>query len=54
MITPCIGLCRVDENKICLGCRRTLDEIARWIDMSDIERRQIIDRCNENKIHPGH
>ena len=53
MITPCIGLCRVDENKICLGCCRTLDEIARWIDMSDTERQQIIDRCNENKIHPG-
>jgi len=27
---------------LCLGCRRTLDEIARWGAMSDGERERVI------------
>ena len=37
-LTPCIGICRLDERGLCLGCRRTLDEIARWGAMSEAER----------------
>jgi len=37
-LTPCIGICRMDESGLCIGCRRTLDEIARWSTMSDAER----------------
>ena len=27
---------------LCIGCRRTLDEIARWAQMSDAEREQVL------------
>ena len=27
MNTPCIGLCRLDEKGVCLGCFRTIKEI---------------------------
>jgi len=37
-LTPCIGICRLDEKGYCVGCRRSLDEIARWGSMSDAER----------------
>jgi predicted Fe-S protein YdhL (DUF1289 family) len=37
-LTPCIGICRLDEQGFCIGCRRTLDEIARWATLSDAER----------------
>jgi predicted Fe-S protein YdhL (DUF1289 family) len=37
-VTPCIGVCKLDAQGFCLGCRRTLDEIARWGAMSDAER----------------
>jgi len=30
------------ENRYCLGCRRTLDEIARWGQMSDAERASVL------------
>ena len=30
------------ENRYCLGCRRTLDEIARWSQMSNAEREQVL------------
>jgi len=29
--SPCVGICRVDaDTQICMGCFRTLDEIAVW------------------------
>ena len=30
------------ERGLCLGCRRTLDQIARWAQMSDLERERIL------------
>ncbi len=37
-LTPCIGVCRLDERGYCIGCLRTGDEIARWRGLSDSER----------------
>ena len=43
MNTPCVKVCRMDpERGLCLGCARTLDEIARWGAMSDEERARIM------------
>lgn len=25
--SPCIGICRLDEDKICVGCKRNIHEI---------------------------
>jgi len=37
--TPCIKVCQMDPQRgLCLGCKRTLDEIGRWAAMSDAER----------------
>lgn len=37
--SPCNKVCVMDaEQRYCLGCQRTLDEIARWGAMSDAER----------------
>jgi len=30
------------DRGLCLGCARTLDEIARWAQMSDTERDRIL------------
>ncbi|WP_395539800.1 DUF1289 domain-containing protein [Neotabrizicola sp. sgz301269] len=37
--SPCIKLCVVHpEARICVGCHRSLDEIARWSQMTSDER----------------
>jgi uncharacterized protein len=44
METPCVKVCIYDPGRgRCTGCGRTLDEIARWSDMSDAERRRVMD-----------
>jgi uncharacterized protein len=37
--TPCIAVCMMDpKTKLCLGCGRTLPEIAQWHRMGSAER----------------
>jgi predicted Fe-S protein YdhL (DUF1289 family) len=37
--SPCIDLCTMDdEDRYCLGCHRTLDEIALWSSFDQEEK----------------
>jgi len=41
--SPCVRVCVVHpEARICTGCYRTTDEIARWSKMTPGERREIM------------
>jgi hypothetical protein len=41
--TPCVNICLLDqETGTCIGCGRTIAEIAQWAAMSDAERRAIM------------
>ena len=41
--TPCVSVCVVDgESGLCLGCQRTLAEVAAWTRFSDAERAAIM------------
>ena len=41
--SPCIRICMVDgQSGLCLGCFRTLAEIARWSGYSADERAEIM------------
>lgn len=41
-MSPCIGICRLDEAGFCLGCRRSLAEIAHWREMSAAEQHAVL------------
>ncbi len=43
ILSPCIGVCALDARGLCEGCQRTGAEIARWSQMSDSERRFLMD-----------
>ena len=30
VLSPCIGICHIDDDGLCAGCLRTGDEIAAW------------------------
>ena len=41
--TPCIAVCMMDpKTSLCLGCGRTLPEIARWHRMDSAERQAVM------------
>jgi len=40
--SPCVRNCCLDDNDICLGCFRSLDEITAWGGADDTRRREIL------------
>lgn len=48
--SPCINVCTIDEESgYCLGCARTIQEVARWKRMDDDRKRQVINQLPERK-----
>jgi predicted Fe-S protein YdhL (DUF1289 family) len=49
--SPCTKICVMDtENRYCLGCKRTLGEIARWGEMSDTERASVLAQLDGRRL----
>jgi hypothetical protein len=50
MKSPCNKVCVMDaQSGYCRGCGRTLDEIARWSEMSDAEREAVLAALPERR-----
>ena len=53
--TPCIQVCIVDgESGLCLGCYRTLGEVARWGRLSEAQRAALMEElpARRGRISP--
>ncbi len=43
IVSPCINQCQMDPaSGLCLGCARTLDEIARWGTVTPAQRHAVM------------
>ena len=47
--SPCMNVCVLDAARVCVGCGRTLDEIARWGRMSAVEQWDVIARLERRR-----
>ncbi len=48
--SPCVQVCEMDESLgLCRGCRRTLMEIADWLEMPAHEQLVTLQRVAERK-----
>ena len=46
--TPCVKICVVDPvSALCVGCGRSIAEIAAWRDMSEAERVAVMSGLDE-------
>ena len=42
-LSPCIGICTMGSDGLCVGCLRSGAEIGIWSQLPDSERRRIMD-----------
>ena len=47
--SPCVNVCTLDRHKVCIGCGRTIEEIAVWSRLGDEERRAVCERAERRK-----
>ncbi|WP_028695267.1 DUF1289 domain-containing protein [Pseudomonas cremoricolorata] len=51
--SPCVSICALDEQDICTGCQRSVEEISRWSRMSDQQRREVLTLCHQRAVAAG-
>jgi predicted Fe-S protein YdhL (DUF1289 family) len=47
LASPCVRNCCLDEQSVCMGCGRSLDEIVAWGTASDADKAAILERSRE-------
>lgn len=48
--SPCIRHCCLDDNDVCVGCYRTLNEIINWQSSSNEQKRFVLQACEKRKV----
>ena len=47
--SPCVRNCCLNENEICVGCSRSLNEIIEWGEASEEVKNAILERIKHKK-----
>ncbi len=47
--SPCIAVCTLDDDGICIGCLRSMDEIRDWMIMDREARLATLERVAERR-----
>jgi len=47
--SPCIRNCCLNEDQVCLGCFRSVDEITSWNHLSNHERLQVLENSQQRQ-----
>tara|TARA_R100000541_G_scaffold807_5_gene4484 strand:- start:432 stop:647 length:216 start_codon:yes stop_codon:yes gene_type:complete len=50
MASPCINICHLNDNDICVGCFRSSEEITTWKDLDDEARKQILAKARKREL----
>ena len=40
--SPCISVCALNDDGICIGCWRSADEIAAWSELDSEQKREVL------------
>ncbi|MEL7043419.1 MAG: DUF1289 domain-containing protein [Pseudomonadota bacterium] len=51
--SPCVSVCALDDQDICMGCYRSATEITDWFMASPAEKRDIMRRVDERRRADG-
>ena len=44
LISPCVASCKLTEEDICIGCKRTIEEIINWRTYTDNQKKAVFTR----------
>lgn len=47
--SPCVSLCCLDEDDVCMGCFRHVDEITGWLHMDEKQRQALLNELDKRR-----
>jgi predicted Fe-S protein YdhL (DUF1289 family) len=48
--SPCVRNCCLNNDDICLGCFRHINEILAWTSYKSSEKSQVVSACEQRRI----
>ena len=51
--SPCVAVCALDENDVCIGCYRTGDEIMNWGTMDNTQKEAVLENVAQREKESG-
>jgi len=42
--SPCVDICELDNDFVCIGCGRSIEEILKWPEYTDEQKQEVLDR----------
>lgn len=49
LASPCVRNCCLDQQDVCLGCFRHIDEIMAWRQLDDRAKKDVLHQCLQRK-----
>ncbi|MBL4608530.1 MAG: DUF1289 domain-containing protein [Pseudomonadales bacterium] len=49
VLSPCVDICALNDDDICIGCFRSGDEISTWGKMSNDEKKETLMKVRERR-----
>ena len=53
VLSPCTGVCRLNDTGYCTGCHRRGDEIANWLQFTDAQRLHLMNEVLPRRVAAG-
>jgi len=47
--SPCVDICTLDSDFVCIGCGRTIEEVLKWTEYTDEQKQAVLDRLFNTK-----
>lgn len=44
--SPCVKICKLQLG-VCIGCKRTKEEISKWTQLTDQEKQQVLENIKQ-------
>ncbi len=51
--SPCVNICFLEDDDICVGCYRHSDEITEWSAASNERKKEILEKSSERRKESG-
>lgn len=51
--SPCIEVCSLNKEDVCIGCYRTANEIIEWFSAPNERKREILVSVSERRAGPA-
>ncbi len=51
--SPCVKICELDRDDVCVGCGRTRAEIGGWTSMSEPQKAKVVELAAQRRSAGG-